>query len=105
MTVKLFFDCKKTFLIAEKIIGVAVLKQWSYAVFNSAIIKLTRLIYQYSQDYSLMAKTSDYQRMELLRMQVENQRQVGSMAVEPLLWGGPRHVNRTYKKYTSFGER
>ena len=84
MTVELFFDCRKTFLIAEKIIGVAVLKQWRYVVFNPAIIKLTRLIYQYLLDYSLMVKTSDYQRMELLRMQVENQREVGSMAVELL---------------------
>ena len=31
-----------------------------------------------------MVKTSDYQRMELLRMQVENQREVDSMAVELL---------------------
>ena len=100
MTVEAFFDCGKTFLIAAKIIGVAVVKQWRYAVFDPAIIKLTRLIYQYSQDYSLMVKTSDYQRMELLRMQVENQREAGFMAVEPLLWGGPRHINRTF-----FGER
>ena len=44
MTVELFYDSGKTFLIAEKVIGVIILKQSRYVAFDSAIIKLPLLI-------------------------------------------------------------
>ena len=71
MTVKLFYDCRKTFLTAEKTTGVTVLKQWIYTVFDSAFIKLPLLIY--STYKTLIIKTSDYEHVRLLRMQVQNQ--------------------------------
>ena len=44
MTVELFYDSGKTFLIAEKAIGVIILKESRYVAFDSAIIKLPLLI-------------------------------------------------------------
>ena len=52
-----------------------------------------------------MVKTSDYERMGLLIMQAQNQRETGAKAVKPLLRGGSRHIDRTYQQYTFFGER
>ena len=69
MTVKLFYYCRKTFLTAEQTTGVTVLKQLRYAVF--AFIKLPLLIY--STYKTLIIKTSNYEHMRLLRMQVQNQ--------------------------------
>ena len=72
--------------------------------FDFAIVKLPLLILSVlTRLYSLMVKTSHYQRMEILRMQVQNQWEASSMAVEPLLQGSLRHINKTYQ-YTSFGE-
>ena len=70
-TVKLFYYCRKTFLTAEQTTGVTVLKQLRYAVFDSAFIKLPLLIY--STYKTLIIKTSNYEHMRLLRMQVQNQ--------------------------------
>ena len=71
MTVKLFYYCRKTFLTTEQTTGVTVLKQLRYAVFDSAFIKLPLLIY--STYKTLIIKTSNYEHMRLLRMQVQNQ--------------------------------
>ena len=71
MTVKLFYYCRKTFLTEEQTTGVTVLKQLRYAVFDSAFIKLPLLIY--STYKTLIIKTSNYEHMRLLRMQVQNQ--------------------------------
>ena len=58
-------------MTAEKTTGATVLKQWRYATFDSAFIKLPLLIY--STYKTLIIKTSDYEHMRLLRMQVQNQ--------------------------------
>ena len=98
MTVELFYDSGKTFLIAEKVIGVIILKQSRYVAFDSAIIKLPLLIlWVFTRLYSLMVKTRDCQHMGLLRKQVQNQWGANSMAVALLLPGGLRYENRTYQ--------
>ena len=98
MTVELFYDSRKTFLIAEKVIGVIILKQSRYVAFDFAIIKLPLLtLWVLTRLYSLMVKTRDCQHMGLLRKQVQNQWGADSMAVAPLLPGGLRYENRTYQ--------
>ena len=73
-------------MIAEKIIGVIILKQWRYVVSDSTIIKLPVLILSaLARLYNLMVKTRDYQHMGLLRMHVQNQWKASSMTVESSL--------------------
>ena len=83
MIVEMFHDCGKTFLTAETMIGLVILKQWRHIVFDSVIIKLPLLILSVlTKHYSLMIKAKGYQHVELLRMQVQNQWEASSMAVE-----------------------
>ena len=73
-------------LIAEKMIGVIILKQVRHVVFDSVIIKLPLLISSVlTRRYSLMVKTWDYQHMGLLRMHVQNQWEASYMTVESFL--------------------
>ena len=97
ITLELFYDCGKTFLIVEKITGVIILRQWRYVVFDSAIIKLPLFILSVLTRLTIV-KTRHYQPMGL-----QKQWDRSFMAVETLLWGGVRHINRTYQ-YTSFSE-
>ena len=83
MILEMFHDCEKTFLTAEKMIGLIILKQWRHIVFDSVIIKLPLLILSVlTKLYSLMIKTKGYQHVGLLRMQFQNQWEASSMTVE-----------------------